>query len=155
MEKNNLTHLSTKEPTYWSTDKNKVPDLVDFCITKGISKELQTAQSCFELSSDHSPILVTISAEVIKTHYTTNLGTKYINWNTFHDLLDAKLITQIPLKPKYDIDQAIEHLNKSIKDAIKQSTPAKRTVSKQQDLPDIIKQHIADKRRLRKLWQIT
>jgi 2-phospho-L-lactate guanylyltransferase (CobY/MobA/RfbA family) len=79
----------------------------------------------------------------------------YTNWNKFHDLLDAKLITQIPLKTKYDIDQAIEHLNKSIEDAIRQSTPAQRTVSKQQDLPDIIKQHIADKRRLRKLWQIT
>jgi hypothetical protein len=36
------TNLSTTEPTYWPTDKNKVPDLVDFCITKGISKELQT-----------------------------------------------------------------------------------------------------------------
>jgi hypothetical protein len=66
MEKNNLTRLSIKEPTYWPTDKNKVPGLVDFCVTKGISKELQTAQSCFELSSYHSPILVTVSAEVIK-----------------------------------------------------------------------------------------
>jgi hypothetical protein len=55
----------------------------------------------------------------------------------------------MPLKTKYDIDQAIEHLNKSIGDAIRQSTPA------QQDLPDIIKQHMADKRRLRKLCQIT
>jgi hypothetical protein len=90
MEKNNLTNLSTKEPTYWPTDKNKVPG---FCITKGISKELQTAQSCSELSPDHSPILVTISAEVIKRHYPTNLSTKYTNWNKFHDLLDAKLIT--------------------------------------------------------------
>jgi hypothetical protein len=110
MEKNSLTNLSTKEPTYWPTDKNRLPDLVDFCITKGISKELQAAQSCFELSSDHSLILVTISAEVIKRHCPSSLSTKHANWNKFHDRLDAKLITQISLKTKYDIDQAIEHL---------------------------------------------
>jgi hypothetical protein len=151
MEKSNLTNLSTKEPTYWPADKNNVPDLVDFYITKGISKELQTAHSCFELSSHHFPILVTISAEVIKRHYPSNLSTNYTNWNKFYDLLDAKLIIQIPLKTKHDIDQAIKHLSKSIEDAIRQSTSVQRTVSKQQDVPDIIKQHVADKRRLRKL----
>jgi hypothetical protein len=36
MERNNLKHLSTVEPTYWPSDRNKLPDLVDFCVTKGI-----------------------------------------------------------------------------------------------------------------------
>jgi hypothetical protein len=35
MERNNLKHLSTGEPTYWPSDRNKLPDLVDFCVTKG------------------------------------------------------------------------------------------------------------------------
>jgi hypothetical protein len=33
LESNNLNHLSTGEPTYWPTDMNKLPDLVDFCVT--------------------------------------------------------------------------------------------------------------------------
>jgi hypothetical protein len=36
MEQLNLPHLSTGEPTYWPSDRNKLPDLLDFCITKGI-----------------------------------------------------------------------------------------------------------------------
>jgi hypothetical protein len=28
MERNNLKHLSTGEPTYWPSDRNKLPDLV-------------------------------------------------------------------------------------------------------------------------------
>jgi hypothetical protein len=29
-------HLFTGEPTYWPSDKNKIPGLVDFCVTKGV-----------------------------------------------------------------------------------------------------------------------
>lgn len=29
-----LTTLSTGEPTYWPTDQNKVPDLLDFLLSK-------------------------------------------------------------------------------------------------------------------------
>jgi hypothetical protein len=36
MERNNLKHLTMREPTYWPSDKNKLPDLVDFCVTKSI-----------------------------------------------------------------------------------------------------------------------
>ena len=34
---NNLNYLTTYEPTYWPTDTNKIPDLLDFFITKNIS----------------------------------------------------------------------------------------------------------------------
>jgi hypothetical protein len=43
MESNNLTHLSTGQPIYWPSDKNKIPDLVDFCVTKGISLDFAVA----------------------------------------------------------------------------------------------------------------
>jgi hypothetical protein len=35
MTNNNLKHLSTRQHTYWPSDSNKIPDLVDFCVTKG------------------------------------------------------------------------------------------------------------------------
>jgi hypothetical protein len=34
MESNNLTYLSTGQPTYWLSDMNKIPDLVDFLLLK-------------------------------------------------------------------------------------------------------------------------
>jgi hypothetical protein len=38
-----LRHLFTGEPTYWSSDRNKLPDLLDFCVTKGIPPNYSTA----------------------------------------------------------------------------------------------------------------
>jgi hypothetical protein len=61
MERNNLKHLSTGEPTHWTSDRNELPDLVDFCVTKGIPQDFAVAKSCFDLSSDHSPVLVTLT----------------------------------------------------------------------------------------------
>jgi hypothetical protein len=54
-ERNNLKHLSTGEPTYWPSDRHKLPDLVDFCVPKGIPQDVAVEKSCFDLSSDHSP----------------------------------------------------------------------------------------------------
>ncbi|EFN70473.1 hypothetical protein EAG_13050, partial [Camponotus floridanus] len=48
--------ISTGESTYWPTDRRKIPDIIDFCVTRGISSLYFKAESCFDLSSDHSPI---------------------------------------------------------------------------------------------------
>ena len=37
---NNLQLLSTGQPTHWPTDRNKTPDLIDFCVVKGNKYEL-------------------------------------------------------------------------------------------------------------------
>ncbi|GBP64658.1 Nucleic-acid-binding protein from transposon X-element [Eumeta japonica] len=58
--------ISTGQPTYWPTDKDKIPDIVDFCIFKGIANTNISCSSCWDLSSDHSPILVEITAEIRK-----------------------------------------------------------------------------------------
>jgi hypothetical protein len=34
IQHNKLNYMSTGEPTYWPTDLNKTPDLLDFAITK-------------------------------------------------------------------------------------------------------------------------
>jgi hypothetical protein len=57
---NNLKHLSKRQPTYWSRDPNKIPDLLDFCVTKGMDTKKLAVESCLELTSDHTPILITV-----------------------------------------------------------------------------------------------
>jgi hypothetical protein len=52
--------LSMAEPTYWPSDRNKLSDLVDFCVTKGIPQDFAVAKSCFDLYSDLSPVLMTL-----------------------------------------------------------------------------------------------
>jgi hypothetical protein len=41
--------------TYILADRNILPDLVDFCVTKDVPQDFGVAKSCFDLSSDHSP----------------------------------------------------------------------------------------------------
>jgi hypothetical protein len=47
MERNNLKHLSMGEPTYWPSDRNKLPNLVDFYVTKGVIQNFSVAKIMF------------------------------------------------------------------------------------------------------------
>jgi hypothetical protein len=37
VQHNSYPYISSRTPTYWPTDPAKVPDLLDFFVTKGIS----------------------------------------------------------------------------------------------------------------------
>ena len=40
--KMNLSNISTGTPTYWPTDKNKIPDVIDFCIKRIVKSSHQS-----------------------------------------------------------------------------------------------------------------
>jgi hypothetical protein len=61
----NYTFLTTGSPTYWSTNHSKLPDLLDLFVIGGIFPSYTTAEASYDLSSDHSPILATISSFII------------------------------------------------------------------------------------------
>jgi exonuclease III len=65
IHENNYPFLSTRTPTYWTTDGNKIPDLLDFFVTNGISSIYTDIQSSYNLTSDHSPIIAKLSTSVI------------------------------------------------------------------------------------------
>jgi hypothetical protein len=87
MESNNLKHLSTGEPIYWRFNRNKLPDLVDFCVAK----------SWFNLSSDHSPILITLTADALNQQNEPTLSNTHTNWHDFRRLVKERLTLDIPL----------------------------------------------------------
>ncbi|GBP11257.1 Probable RNA-directed DNA polymerase from transposon BS [Eumeta japonica] len=55
-----LDVISSGEPTYWPSDRQKIPDVIDFGVTKNISRELVDVEASLDLSSDHSPTIVSI-----------------------------------------------------------------------------------------------
>jgi hypothetical protein len=57
-------YISTGEPTYWPSVKRKFPDLLDFGITKGIPAHNIQAVAGFDLSSDHSPVLLNMHTRI-------------------------------------------------------------------------------------------
>jgi len=64
MQMQNLEHFLTGQPTYWPTDKRKVPDL-DFAVIRRIPPHSYTAESTTDLTSDHSPVFITLNARYI------------------------------------------------------------------------------------------
>jgi hypothetical protein len=91
MEGNILKHLSMGEPTYWPSDRNKLLDLVDFCATKGIPQNFTVAKSCFDLSSNHSPVLITLTAHALNQEKQSSLRNRHTNWDDFRCLINQRL----------------------------------------------------------------
>jgi hypothetical protein len=108
-----LKYLSTGEHTYWPSDRNKLPDLVDFCVAKGIPQDFAIAKSCFDLSSDHSPLLITLTADAQNKENEPILSNRLIKWHDFRSLVNDRLTLNIPLKAE-DIEVATKFFNDTI-----------------------------------------
>ena len=52
--------VPTGRPTYWPTDSRKLPDLLDLFIVNKLPKINLTIKDSSNLSSDHSPVLLTL-----------------------------------------------------------------------------------------------
>ena len=97
MENNRLKQLSTRQPTYWPSEPNKIPDLVDFCVTKGFDTKRFTVESCLDLTSVHIPILISMFNHIPGKLKKPSLCSKKTDWNCFRENLDALITLEIPL----------------------------------------------------------
>lgn len=155
MQENNLQAVSTGSPTYWPTDRRKMPDVIDFCIIKGINSNQFQAESCFDLSSDHSPIIVTMHSKILTKEQGPALHNSKTIWEMFRNILNVQLIENITLRNEEEIETAIEKLNIAIQDAAWKSTPEKKSIKTSPSISPSIERIIKEKRKLRKQWQMT
>jgi hypothetical protein len=115
--RNNLQHLSSREPTYWPSDTNRLPYLLDFCIIRGIPVQKFTVQSCLVLTSDHRPILVTMFTHILSKLKRPSLYKRHTDWDCFREMLDAQINLEIPLKTEVDREEAVANLTNAIQQA--------------------------------------
>jgi hypothetical protein len=101
-----LKHLSTEEPIYWPSDRNKLPDLVYFCDTKGIPEDLSVANSCFNRPSDLFAILIILRADGLNQGNESILSNKHTNWVNLRRLINERLTLNIPVETEEDIESA-------------------------------------------------
>lgn len=149
-----LHHLSTGEPTYWPADLTKTPDLIDFCVLKNINKNYLRISSCLELSSDHSPIILTVQASIEENERQPTLSTNRTNWTKFREFCAQNLNLHIALKDYTDLENSVQHFTTQIQKAAWASTPQQKK-SKSKYTKNDIKILINEKRQLRKIWQTT
>jgi len=86
MQEETYLHLSSGEPTYWPSDPNKLPELLDFFNTKGTSSNDAAIVNSLELTSEHTPIIGTISTTVIYKSPKPPLYNKSTGWGLFQKM---------------------------------------------------------------------
>lgn len=152
----NADIISTREPTYWPTDSRKVPDLLDFFVIKGISSNYVEAEGLIELTSDHIPVLLSLSSNVIikkRKHFLTN---KHTDWDLFRTTLEKSISLSMRLKSPTDIELSVKKLTDEIVEAAKTSTPkAHKGNDRQFTYPKEIRDLVQQKRRARRIWHRT
>lgn len=92
--------LSTGKPTYWPTDPAKIPDLIDFFIIKNISSNFMKVEESYEMNSDHSPILLTLSENIIEKEKNPILINKDPDWESFRICLELKINLDVSLQTR-------------------------------------------------------
>ena len=98
-------HHSTGKPSYWPTDPKKVPDLLDFYITKGITLNNIETESIIDLTSDHTPVLLSLNVSVILKMKKQNLTNKFTDWECFREKGQNSINLKVSLNAKRKQEQ--------------------------------------------------
>jgi hypothetical protein len=152
MREENLRNVSTGEPSNWPSDWRKIPNLVDFGVMKQTTAHSIQAEAGFDLSSDHSPVLITMHTIPVPQPRPHTLRTT-MNWVTFQNYINGNLTLKDPLKTDWDIEGcASSHI---IQQVALSSTTNHHNHYNQNTCAPTLKQKILDKTRLRRRWQHT
>lgn len=152
----NCDVISTGKPTYWPTDTHKIPDLIDFFVYKNLPPNFLHIEDGFDMSSDHSPIILNISEDVLLTQAPLSLANKNTDWISFGYDLDSIINLRVPLKHTTQLESEARMFLSNIQQCVWKNTPEyiqKKTATA--SYPNRILHLITEKRKQRQKWQRT
>ena len=149
LQKKNYSFLSTGSPTYWPTDHNNILDLLDLFITNGVSTTYVDIQANYDLTSDHIPIVATISTSVAVRQPPPRLHNSQTNWETYRKLVRDKANPAIKLKECEDVELATDNFISVLQHAAQEATPTRKPQPPTNNIPSEIKRLVAAKRKAR------
>lgn len=153
-----LDVVSSGTPTYWPSDIRKIPDVIDFAVIKTLKRNQLTIESSLDLSSDHSPTIVSISY-VPSTEVTPpdKLTSKRTNWLKYKQYLSSHISLNVLLKTEDQINNAVTKFSLLLSQAAAAATPTSPTGSSSHTqfkcAPKHIEELIKRKRQIRRDWQ--
>lgn len=153
---NHYNVLSTGSPTYWPSDSNKIPDLLDFVVFNGVPPTSLQITDSYDLSSDHSPIIITFfTSQFIKSKISM-LFSRRTDIGLFQSYIEDNVNLKMPIKTEAELEEAEEMFTNLIHRSALMATPqdVEQNISKFK-ISFEIKKLIKLKRRLRKVWQST
>jgi hypothetical protein len=113
-------------------------------------------ESNYDLSSDHTPVITSMSTVIINKSHSPWLTSRNTDWTAFKCNLQENIDLNQRIKSPEDLNAPAQYFITLVQKAAWQSTP--QTESKPTttiDAPLHIRQLIAEKRRARRIWQRT
>lgn len=117
MLSNRCSHISPPSPTYWPSDLNRIPDTLDFFICKGLNQLQFDLVSLHDLSSDHSPLLLSVDVKPFPKILQPTLTPSFVNWNGFRETLEKSISLNTILRTPDEVDDAVQLLTQAIQQA--------------------------------------
>jgi hypothetical protein len=127
-------------PIYGRTGHLTGINRVDFHVTKRIPQDFAVAKSCFDLYSDHSPLLITLTAHALNQEKQPSLSNRHTNWDDFRCFINKRLAINVSLKTEEDIEEGVKFFNHTIQWADWNATPEHTDTLKTHNHPILIKQ---------------
>lgn len=154
---------STGEPTYWPSDHNKIPDLLDLGVSRGIDPAKVSTVGCNELCSDHSMVKVLLRTSLLRTPGSTKLIRRNTDTTGFRRWLEENVDPHPAISTGGDIDEAAASLTGKIHQAARMATPTPCTNSGRLQVArrdnhlwsTELASMVSEKRRLRRVWQFS
>jgi hypothetical protein len=146
---------STGKPTYLPTNPGKIPDLIDFFIIKNIPVHYLQIEERHDFNSDHSPILLILSENIIQKENNPVLVNRRTDWESFRQSLEEKINLILPLRNEEQLDREVEKFLVDIQQSALENTPEIKKRIKRNNYPKEIRDLIAEKRKARRRWHQT
>ena len=108
---------SSGNPTYTPSDVNKIPDVIDFFISKKVSPNFISIEDSYDLSSDHSAVILNLSENIVRNPRKQSLTNSSTDWMSFKLELESKIIFPIAINTVDDLENISENFIKLVQDS--------------------------------------
>lgn len=144
---------SSGNPTYWPSDTNKIPDLVDFFVSKRVSPNHIAIEDCYDFNSDHSAVILKFSEDIVKKAAKPVLTNRSTDWSSFKLELETKINLSVSLNTIEELENATENFMKLVQNVAWSNTKLSETKKVTNSYPEYILNKMKEKRKARKRWQ--
>jgi hypothetical protein len=109
---------------------NKIPDLIDFFVSKNLSSSFIDVTEEFDLNSDHSPIVLTLSETIIKKGRNPTLSNNHTDWDMFQATLVNRINLRVAISTNDELEEEGQKFVSDIQQASWEATPLIPTKSR-------------------------
>jgi len=135
----------TGSPIYWPADTNKIPDLIYFFVSKNLSTRFIDVTEGFDLDSDHSPIVLTLSETIIKKGRNPNLSSNLTDWDLFRETVVNRINIRVALTNNDELEDEVQKFVTDIQHSAWEATPLVTTKVKSNIYPQVVRKKKSQK----------